>query len=201
MEIKDVYKKIIKHKKNLALSLLGGTLLGIILYSLPSRYVASGSFFVNRKINPENGYFTYEGYYGQQTALAYTNSILALMESVDIKKMVLESNNMQLNSKNINTLNKIIKARKTGPQVISLTVKGKTYEEAKKLWNSVSDITIATTYQINRKGDENLSISPLSPQPMVALSYKSIYLYTLAGTLFSLATALFIITLKEYFKD
>lgn len=201
MEIKDIYKKLTKHKTNLLLSLLTGALLGIIFYFLPSKYVASGSFFVNRKTSAESDFFTYEGYYGQQTALSYTNSILSLMESIDIKRMVLESNKMPLNSKNMNVLNRIISVKKTGPQVISLVVKGKTYEEAKRLWNSVSNVTMAATYEINRNGDENLSISPVSPQPLVGLPYKSVYLYGIVGTLASFTVASFFICLKEYFKS
>lgn len=196
-----MYKKLIKHRTNLILSLIIGALLGIIFYFLPSKYVASGSFFVNRKIDTKSGFFTYEGYYGQQTALSYTNSILSLMESVDIKKMVLESNKIPLNSKNMNMLNRIISVRKTGPQVVFLTVKGRTYEEAKRLWNSVSNITIAAAYEINTNGDENLSISPVSPQPLVGLPYKSIYLYGIVGTLISFSLASCFICLKEYFKN
>lgn len=201
MEIKDVYKKLIRHRTNLMLSLLAGALLGIIFYFLPSKYVASGSLFVNRKIGAENSFFTYEGYYGQQTALSYTNSILSLIESVDVKKMVLESNKMPLNSKNMNMLNRIVSVKKTGPQVIYLTVKGKTYEEAKRLWNSVSNVTVAAAYEINRNGDEKLSISPISPQPLVGLPYKSIYLYGVVGVLISFTLASFFICLKEYFKN
>lgn len=182
-------------------SLLFGVFLGVVFYFLPSKYVASGSFFVNRRISIEKDLFTYEGYYGQQTALSYTNSVLSLMESVDLKKMVLESNKLPLTGKNLNILSRSINVKKTGPQVIYLVVKGKTYEEAKKLWNSVSNVTLATIYEINKNGDENLSISLVSPQPLVGLPYKSVYLYVTAGILISFIVTSLYICVKEYFKD
>ena len=201
MEIKDIYKKLIKYRFSLGLCLVGGALLGIIFYFMPSKYVAVGSFFVNRKISPENSFFTYEGYYGQQTALTYTNSVLSLMGSIDIRKMVLESNKIPPTSKNMNILNRAIRVTKTGPQVILLTVKANTYEDAKRLWNSVSNVTVATAFEINSNGDENLSISPVSPQPLVGIPYKSIYLYGIVGALVSLTLASFFVCLKEYFKS
>jgi capsular polysaccharide biosynthesis protein len=201
MELKYVYKKLIKQRVELLISLLAGVLLGIIFYLVPSKYVASGSFFVTRKINTESGFFSYEGYYAQQTALTYTNSILSLMESVDVRKMVLESNKLPLSSKNMNMLNRIITVRKTGPQVIYLAVKGRTYDEAKNLWNSVSSVTVAAAYEIGRSGDENLSILPVSPQPLVGLPYKSIYLYAIVGALVSFTATSFFICLKKYFKS
>jgi capsular polysaccharide biosynthesis protein len=201
MEIKDMYKKLIKHRVDLGFSLIIGILLGVILYFLPSKYVASGSFFVERKISTESGVFTYEGYYGQQTAITYANSILSLMESVDIKKIVLETNKIPLTPKNMNMLDRIITVKKVGPQVISLSVKAWTYEEAKRLWNSVSNITVASAYEINKNGDENLSISPLTPQPLVNLPYKSSYLYATVGALISFTLVSFFICLKEYFKS
>lgn len=201
MEIKDIYKKMMSHKIYLVVSTLVGVLIGVAVYFLPSKYVANGSFFINRAAGTSNSFYTYDGYYAQQTALTYTNSVVVLMQGTDIKKMVLESNKVATNQGTLRWLSRIVNIRKTGPQVISLSVKGKTYGEALDLWNSFANVTLAATYQINKTGDPNLSITQVSPQPLVSLPYKSMLVFGLAGALIAFTLTSFCICLKEYFRD
>jgi len=201
MEIKHIFKKMERYKKLLGISFVAGIFIGVAAYFFPSKYIATGSLFINRSVNKETAYFTYEGYYGQQTAAAYTNSVLALMDSLDIKKIILETNQIPLTSANIKALNKLISIKKPGPQVISVTIKGRTYDEAQRLWISMANATVGVTSELNKKGDPNLSVSLVSTQPLVRLPYKSIYLFIAGGVLTSLLAACFAICIKEYSKS
>jgi len=114
---------------------------------------------------------------------------------------VLESSKIPATGITLRMLNRLVSIRKTGPQIISLTVKGKTYEEARNLWGSFANVTLAATYELNKTGDPNLSIVPVSPQPFVGLPYKSIIVFGIAGALISFTLTAFSICLKEYFKN
>ena len=201
MELRTVLKKIKKYKLSLLVSVVIGVLLGIGVYFLPSKYLASGSFYIKRSISNQTSYFTYEGYYSQQTALAYTNSVIALLDSLDVKKMVLDKIIIEPTERNLRWLSRIISVKKTGPQLISVTVKGKTYEQAQTIWNKISETLLATTFQLNKDSDPNLMVTVVSSQPTVKTTYKSLVLFGTAGALISLTLFSFFICIKEYLKD
>jgi capsular polysaccharide biosynthesis protein len=201
MELRTIIKKIKKYKLSLLASLVVGALLGIGIYFLPPKYVATGSFYIKRGISNQTGYFTYEGYYSQQTALAYTNSVIALLDSLDVKKMVLDKMKIESTEKNLRWLSRIISVKKTGPQLISVTVKGKTYAQAQTIWNKLSETLLVTTFQLNKDSDPNLMVTAVSSQPVVKTTYKSLVLFGTAGVLLSLTLFSFFICIKEYLKD
>ena len=201
MELKQIIKKIRRYKWSFLASVGVGAVLGILIYFLPPKYLASGSFYVKRSISGERNFFTYEGYYGQQTALSYTNSVVALLESLDLKKVVLEKMGIKVNEQTLRKFSHLVKVRKTGPQIISVTVKGKSYKEAENIWDKLSETLIATTQEINKNGDPNLSVAPVSSQPVVKETYRSLYLFGIAGALISATLFSFYICIKEYLRD
>ena len=115
MELKKITKTIEKNKFFLITASFIGLILGIIFYFLPSKYISSGSFYVSKKTDNSLEFFTYEGYYAQQSAITYADSVVNLAKSVDIKKDVLEKMNQPINEKNLRELNKSIKIKKAGP--------------------------------------------------------------------------------------
>jgi len=87
---KKIIKTIEKNRLLLITATFIGLVLGIIFYFLPSKYISSGSFYVSKKTDKSLDFFTYEGYYAQQSAITYADSVITLAKSVDIKKDVLE---------------------------------------------------------------------------------------------------------------
>ncbi len=201
MEIRDILKKLRKHKRLIVLFVIIGFFFGCILNFVPPTYTSSGSLYIKRSINQETEYFTYEGYYGQQTALSYTNSVVALLESPDVKREVLKLMNLSTDERNIRKLSKMIRAKKIGPQVILVTVKSKNYDTSKEVWDKTVNSLVEVASKVNRNGDKNLGISLVSEQPIVKESFRSLYLFGTAGSLMFFTFSLFYISLKEYFKD
>ena len=201
MELKDILKKVRKYKIFLVLFAIAGFSAGALFYNIPPKYISSGSFYIKRGVNPEKEYFTYEGYYAQQTALAYTNSVVALIESPDIKKKVLEEMKIPVNEENLRKLNRVVRVKKTGPQIILVTVKDENYDTSTKMWGKLAESLISKTNEINKNGDESLSISLVSEQPLVRETYKSFYLFALVGSVIGLSLSTFFICVKEYFRD
>lgn len=201
MELRDISKILRKYRRKIVFLAIAGLAFGVMVSLLPSKYVSSGSLYVKREANPGTGYFTYEGYYAQQTAMSYTNSVVAILESPDIKKKVLGLMNIPVNEKTIRELGRTIKVKKTGPQVILVTVKNKNYDISMDVWDKTVNSLMGITADMNKNGDENLGISLVSERPVVKENYKSPYLFGIAGSLITLTLSLLFISVKEYLKD
>ncbi len=201
MELKEITKKLIANKKTLCIAAFIGLLLGFLLNVLPHNYSIEGSFFVKRTAEaPNTQVFTYEGYYSQQTALAYTNSVIALLESTDLLKETLTNLQIPVTETTLRKFSKNIDVKKAGPQVITLTVKDKNPTSGQALWNEMANVLNKTTNDVNAKGDPNLSVSKILDQPVVKEPYNPLALYLLGGLCFGLLLGAFYITLKEYSK-
>jgi len=201
MELRDISKILRKYRRKIVFLAIAGFAFGVMVSLLPPKYISSGSLYVKREANPGTGYFTYEGYYAQQTAMSYTNSVVAILESPDIKKKVLGLMNIPVNEKTIRELGRTIKVKKTGPQVILVTVKNKNYDISMEVWDKTVNSLMGITADMNKNGDENLGISLISERPVVKEGYKSPYLFGIAGSLITLTLSLFFISVKEYLKD
>lgn len=201
MELREIIKKIKRNRRLVYTSILGGILLGIVIYTLPSRYISSGSLYVKRSIEPSKDFFTYEGYYAQQSAQSYTNSFVALVESQDIQKKTLESIGTPITDKNLRKLDRMIKVKKTGPQVILVKVTDKDYNYSEKVWVSLTKSVIETSKVLNDNGDKNISVSTVSEKPLIKETYKSPYTFSIVGMVIGLSTGCLCICVKEYIKE
>jgi capsular polysaccharide biosynthesis protein len=200
MELREIIIKIKKQKLILIFASLVGFLMGLIIYYLPQKFISSGALYVSRKINSSADFFTYEGYYAQQTALNYTNSVLALIESKDIQKELLEKMGEPVNEKNLRELKRDIKVKRTGPQVILVEIKNETPEKSKETWKNLSDIVISKSEELNKEIDNNLKIFTISKEPSIEETYKNLLLFSFAGLIIGGALGLIIISFKEYSK-
>lgn len=202
MELKDILKTLKYSKKILLLGAIFGIFVGYCFFLLPQKYIASGSFYITRKTEESSQeFFKYEGYYSQQAALSYTNTIAALFESLDITSKSLEKLNIPTNEINLRKYQRRINVVKAGPQIITLTVKGEGFNLAKDFWNTLADTTINESFEMNKNGDINLSISKVSKEPVVKETYKSLCLDILLGAFLGSTFSLLYITIKEYLKE
>lgn len=201
MEIKEIMKKIRKNKVLLGLSCFLGLLAGFIFFILPPIYTASGSLYVTRKAEDSGSFFTYEGYYSQQSAITYTNSVVALAESSDVKEQVLKSMGMPLDTINLRKLNNSIIVKKTGPQIINIDVRNKNSDKSKRIWEELSKSIIETSKNINENSNDNLSVVKVSDKPLIRENYKPPLIIGLSGLLLGFSIGLLVISLKEYFRD
>ena len=201
MELKKIIKTIEENRPLLITAAFIGLVLGIIFYFLPSKYISSGSFYVSKKTDKSLDFFTYEGYYAQQSAITYADSVITLAKSVDIKKDVLEKMNQPINEKNLRELNKSIKIKKAGPQIISLEIKGRTYELAEETWTKFSESLIKKSEEMNENSDEKLVVNTVSEKPLTRKAYRSPWVFGATGFLAGLALGILVMCGKEYFKN
>lgn len=184
MEVKNI---IIFLKKNYLHILLTGLVLSfigaVLYYIVPATYDATGSFFIKRGVdnNSTGNYFTYEGYYSQQTALSYTNTLTGIFESEDIKSKALINLGIEVNEQSIRKLGRNMRVKKSGPQLITLTVKGSTHQNAQAAWLAITRETITTANFLNTNGDSKLTISQLNENPVIKMSFRNLYVNVLVG--------------------
>lgn len=201
----DLYKflKYVKKDKNLLIgTILAFTLAGILtFYLIPVKYVSSGSLFISRNTNPQQpDHFTYEGYYSQQAALSYTNSIMGLMESEDILAETLQNMQMEVTEENLRKLSRRVATKKSGPQLIELSIKAPSPEEAERIWVLHSGNTIETIEKIKSNGDPQLNINKIRQNPVTKTTYKNLAVNIIVGIIIGTTFGLSLVLAKFYLR-
>jgi capsular polysaccharide biosynthesis protein len=201
VEIKDLYMLIKKEIRAIVLATLLLGFAGVVLfYILPPRYIAAGSFYVTRKVSNDfpTGFFEYEGFYAQQAASSYTETVIGLFESIDIRRKALLETGAEATDQNLRAAKKVIRAKKAGPQLITLNVKGKTPQHAGQLWIALSKVTLSTVEALNQTGDTALTVSMVDDSPIIQMTFTSIYVNFVVGALVGLTSSIFILALKKH---
>ena len=179
MELKELIEVFTKNKKLIIKIAIGFGLLGLLFYAVPKPYKAVGTFYVTRGIDLDNKLdFTYEGFYAQQAGTNYAETLTGLMESVDIRREVLDVLKLPVTESALRELARSIKTKKTAPQLVTLTVKADSNQGAKRLWLAVADATEHSSRQLNSaSGDGLLQVARVSPLPVVYAGYNSLVVF------------------------
>jgi capsular polysaccharide biosynthesis protein len=202
MELKDIVRFI---NNNIKIILGSGFLLALLgmaaYFLIPDRYYSEGSFYIHREVEVGvEGHFTYEGYYGQQTAMAYTNTVIALFDNINIKQMVLRELDIAATERNLRELDRKLRTKKPAPQLIVLTIKANSPDEAEKVWRSFSNNTINTAQILNASGDPLLQITQLEG-PVTKTGYKNILVNIFGGFAVGLLAGIFVSAVVSYKKE
>lgn len=204
MEIREIELLLKQNITKVILITIMGGLIGVIAYfAIPTKFLASGSFYISRHVENNAGkYFEYEGYYGQQTAQAYTSNFIGMLESIDVKSAALNSLSIKPTEESLRKLSRDIKVKKVSPQIVALVVSGLSYDEAKLKWNALANTALAQATELNQKGDSGIVISKLNnfPDPIIKTEYRKIYVNALIGLGLGFVTALIIFIYKRYYE-
>ncbi|KKS31306.1 hypothetical protein A2380_03010 [candidate division WWE3 bacterium RIFOXYB1_FULL_43_24] len=201
MELKEILKILNKKRREIGLFIFCGGLLGLAASFLPGKYNTEASYFVGRTADrPSTEFFTYEGYYAQQTAQSYTNTAVGLLESQDLKRAVLEELRIPVTDTSIRKLSRSYRVSKNGPQVITIRVSDYDYNKSLNTFTVISSKFLDTSKKVNAGSDENISVSSLSNNPTVKQEQRPFINYVAGGLLLGLVSVLLKITFKEYLK-
>jgi len=174
--------------------ILGLLAVGVSLL-LPNQYTAKGLLVVARRADePSKEVFTYEGYYAQQSAVSYTATFLSILQS---------PNNLKSadSSADLKKLERLVKAKKDGPQTIVLNVKGQTPQDAADLWEKVADSAIQTHNKLKVSADPLLEVAKAPNSPIIVKTYPEWTTIFGAGFAFSLVIASSIIIMMRYLEE
>ncbi|MFA5776735.1 MAG: Wzz/FepE/Etk N-terminal domain-containing protein [Patescibacteria group bacterium] len=162
---------------------------------LPNQYTAKGLLIVTRKADePSKEVFTYEGYYAQQNAGAYTATFLSILQS---------PNNLKSadSGADLKELSRLVKAKRDGTQAIVLSVKGKTSQDAINLWEKVADSAIQTHNKLKASADPLLEVSKTPNSPVVLKTYPEWTNIFGASFAFSIIIVSSILIISRYIYD
>jgi capsular polysaccharide biosynthesis protein len=201
MELKDILKILNKRRAEIGLFVLCGSFLGLAASFLPGKFKTELSYFVGRAADkPSTEFFTYEGFYAQQTAQSFTNTAVALLESQNLKRSVLGELELPVTDNNIRKLTKSYRVTKNGPQVITLTVADYDYDKSLNTFTAISEKFLEAGEKVSSGSDENISVTPLSDEPVVRQEQRPFIYFVTGGLLFGLALSLLKLAFKEYIK-
>ena len=189
--------------KVLVLTAVLGGVLGFASFKyLPQKYTASGSLLVSRKAQSSGvGAFSYEGYYAQQTARGYAETLIGFLESTDARKKALERLGVAADEINLRQAKRHVRAKKSAPQVVTLEVRRYDAYKAEDYWEAlVAEVMEISTDFNNRFGDPLISVNLVDGSPVVYAAYRNVYINTLVGVGLGLTFGLFAVFTKEYLK-
>lgn len=199
MELKDLVKVFKKHKRDIFIILVIGTILGIGYYYTPKKYYTTGSVYITRRTEggPEE-YFKYEGYYSQQAASAYTENVISTLQSVDLQSQLLANMKVDVTRVNLLKLKKSVIVKRSSPQLITITIKGNAPDKTLETWNDLVNITTSKLEGINTSyGDGSLKISKMS-EPITTQNYYPIYICVGTGMGLGLLSYILLLIFKNY---
>lgn len=170
--------------------IIGGVIAASLAISAPDAYLATVSIYVQKEAAPPNtNYFTYEGYYAQQTAAAYAETALKLLANDEIVKRAAESANLPTDIASIASLKGGITSKMEAPQLIQIEVVMPNRDQAAGLAEGLSQAVRTRTAEINKTGDASLTIEQINEEPYVVLVRPLVPLYATVGAIAGLLLA------------
>ena len=203
MELFDLLAILGKYRRLIILVTLAFGL-GTFLVSLqfPPRYEAVLTLYVKRDAEPPSAeFYTYDGYYSQQAAERYTDTVVGLLERRGLLKEVLSSLGLPADQKSVRRVRRSVKVERVAPQLVEIRVKRKLGEEARDITNSLAADVISQVRGLNKAGDEALSVELLDNEPVVEKHEPLVVLNTVVGVLVGFLVSILASLFWEYLKN
>ncbi len=202
MELKDFIKVLSKSfKASLTLGLVFAAIALVFAFMVPNKYKASANLFVTRQAEqPNDNYFTYEGYYAGQTAEKYTDTVIGLLKSPEMKRKALEVLGKPFTNTDVISLERNIVVKRTGPQLIYFSIIGMDSNYVQEVWMSLARSVITQSTQLNVMGDAGLSIDIVDEKPIVSKVTANPFTLSAGAFLLGVFLVVFTKSFKSYMK-
>ncbi len=203
MELRE-YSTIFK--KNLPLLVILSVVLGglgfLVSKNLPTTHTGSLTVYVKRQATEAStDYYTFDGYYSQQAAEKFTETVVGFLKSKDILLASAKLADLPTDQGSLEQLESSIKIKQVAPQLVNLEVTKKEAEAAKKFCTALAQATTERINLLNQTGDKSISVDLLNTEPLIEKNGPKVLLNTLVGSLVGLLLALLYVFLKKYFAD
>ncbi len=193
----------IKHNSTILIGLLiaGGLLGALVFYVIPEKYIGSGLFFITREAEISDEFYTYSGYYNQQTALSHTRTVRGIMETEEFQAMLLRELGIEVNRKSLRKFRKNYRVKETGPQLIKVEIKSNETAKLTETWSVLNSVLLELAEILVEDGDPNISTIPLQEVPLVREVPETLYVFSSVGALVTLGLGTLYLGVKEYLKE
>ncbi len=200
MDLKEVLEFLKKIYKSLLAFFAVGVFLGILVFStLPKKYISSGTLFVGRTVTETQEFYSYSGYYDQQVALSFTNTVRGFLEDKNLHAQILKKLGTEATEKNIRAIDRKIRVKTAGPQLINVEVRSKSRRETEEIWETLVDETVKTMEVLNAKADSKLFIEKTNTTVLSRELMQNPFVFGGVGGLFLMGCGTVYIATKTYF--
>lgn len=202
MELKVLLQVLRKHLLLIVVStLIAGGLALLISLRIEQSYVSMLSIYVQKiPEQPIQGDYTYDGYYAQQAAESYTDTVVGLFESPAIISRALELAGRPADAVDVKRFSRKLSVEKVAPLLVDIAIKHQDETESKMLIKSLFAAVDGRISELNEDVAVNLAIQidVVHEEPLVSLSQPNNVLNTLVGLLLGLFASITFVVLKEY---
>lgn len=174
-------------KKNLLIifvfSVAGAALAILLTKSLPGGFSQTQTFYVS---SPIEGSPEYAGFYTQEKARNFTDTAVAILESLDFKKELVSSGDL-------------IRTQKVAPQVVRITTTSQDQQRARALMGSTVD-SFNTKIQKLSGNQPQIQLKELTTADEPQKITRNKLVFAAAGLVLGTTAAILTVSLKTYFK-
>lgn len=169
-------------------------------YSLaqPKGWQASTTLYVHR-VNPSNlsSVYDYDGYYAQQAAQQYTDTVVGLLKTQDLASWAAQ---IASDSADPATILNGVQVKKVAPQLVSLTVTRSTQNEARDELIALAQATAERSAALNDQYGRTYKVEMVTGQPLLSESSANLSFNALLGLLGGGAIGLGLALALEYLR-
>ncbi len=187
----------------LVVSVVSGIFGLVLAVKLPPSFEATQTLFVKRQASLESKqFYTYDGYYSAQAAERFADSVFGALKSREVLRYAITRVATEMeNDPRLDKEVKSIKVTRLSPQLISFSYGNKSRDLAEKLITDLSGSVSGIAAELNKGGDESISISFVSPRPLTTALKISPLLGGLAGLMLGAFLALLISASHYFYKN
>ncbi len=202
MELREYLRVLQKNIVVLVgLTVLGGAVALGVSQRIPDKFEALLTIYVQKiPEQPTSGDFTYDGYYAQQAAEAFTDTVVGLFESSTVAYRALELTERDSAISQIRELNKQTSVEKIAPQLVDLSVRATdsvyAIEVVQGLFSAVEEQVLSAEHDFG-----NVTVKRVNTEPLVILQKPPILLYTLVGLFVGFFVAIVAVAIKQYMTE
>jgi capsular polysaccharide biosynthesis protein len=192
MELIEYLRFLYRYWLWLAIGLVAGGAIGVgYSYLQKDSYKASLSLLVQRQPDPSNTqYYTYDGFYAQQTAAAFTDNALKLLTNDAIVSRAADSAGLSTSEGNIAALKSAITVKKDASQLLQLSAILPARQDALAFTSGLAAALRDRTTELNQEGDKRLVVDAVNATPYVVLVRPWMLLYGLIASVLGLMIAI-----------
>lgn len=204
------FKELLEILKGYCLFLLLSTIIFavvalVVSLQIPPLHTAQVTLYIKRDAQPASEeFYNYDGYYAQQAAERYTDTVAGLLRTKGMLQDSLYEIDAPVSQELLRAVQKKVEIKKTAPQLVQiLAAKRFNYKEdwqPRELVTAMAENIVRREDELNQDGDEAFSIEILNDEPIVESREPIVWLNTLVAALLGMFLSFFLFCFREYVK-
>lgn len=202
MELKE-YLQIIQKKFKLFLLTIAVVIAAVFLYFslLPVSYSASLTLNITRVEVQKSSEYQFDDYYRLQADEKFAETIVQWLKSPRVVTDIYADAGVDTHDLSLRRLSKSFKADKMSSQIVLVTLKEKSAEEAKKVSSALVKVVEENTEALNKNQKEETWFEIVANDPVIIQDKVSPALAAFASLLLGIFLAFWVVLLVHYFQS